>query len=698
MCGSNNRNTYMKKTITTIAGLFLVAAMVPAMASATTNDEIIAQINALIAQLQAQGGTLSSPISFAQANNTCTFTKQLSLGMYDPEVLALQQLLNQTPDTQVASFGAGAPGSETDYFGERTRAAVIRFQNKYAGEILAPMGLSYGSGIVDLATRAQLHALCTPTGGVVLGASTEVPSSGTPTTVVTSTNGSNTNYNNGTNNYGLQGGAGNINVNDSSIDTDNQVNQGMTGKVMGFRVEASGSDVAITYLHLTFNNIDNSGSSKRFTRYADRVLVYMNGQVVGSANTADFSHDGDNYYGNIAIDNAIVHMGSGNKALFQIAVEGNQVIDSADTNSDNWQVQVSDIRYRDATNATFTSGYAQVKSGINFVKLSASGQVSLHIYVDSTNPQAQSVQASTGATTRDVPMLAFRLNAQGTPITFQRLNFTANATGVNNVYDMVDEFRLMHNGQILGTVTPSSGSQQSLQLDNEYTIGQDSSDVFTLVAEVKRIGNGSGASNVFDQGDALTVNFGSVDAQDMNGDNVYSGNITGSAYGNQQSFYAQGIQATYFNANVQSSYNGTSNIPSGQTFTITYRMRAYGSTYYIPKQAVLGSVLGNNGLSFNVLSSGAIAPAGTVNVIVGSITSSANTVGNYFELPDGSEQTFTIVIAVNPATGGAAAAGMYSLQFNQAGYYDSASGTNFAAYTFTPAQNYRTQEAYVSRY
>ncbi len=98
------------------------------------------------------------------------FARTLRAGDRGSDVLALQRLLNKDPDTRIAVTGSGSPGQETGYFGVKTAAAVVRFQEKYRLEILIPASLLRGTGIVGSLTRAKLQLLtATPTPAITEG-------------------------------------------------------------------------------------------------------------------------------------------------------------------------------------------------------------------------------------------------------------------------------------------------------------------------------------------------------------------------------------------------------------------------------------------------------------------------------------------------------------------------------------------------
>lgn len=87
------------------------------------------------------------------------FKSDLKLGSRGSEVSELQRCLANPP--------AGGPeiypeAEVSGYFGEKTREAVIRFQEKYKKEILDPWGFERGTGLVSKTTRAKLNEICFP--------------------------------------------------------------------------------------------------------------------------------------------------------------------------------------------------------------------------------------------------------------------------------------------------------------------------------------------------------------------------------------------------------------------------------------------------------------------------------------------------------------------------------------------------------
>ncbi len=122
-----------------------------------TQEEImeeIQRISALIAELRSE--------LMALKGYDCTinsFERNLQLAMAGDDVKCLQIILNSDSQTKLAETGVGSPGNETNYFGPLTRSAVIKFQEKYADEILAPWNFASGTGFVGSTTRAKLNSL-----------------------------------------------------------------------------------------------------------------------------------------------------------------------------------------------------------------------------------------------------------------------------------------------------------------------------------------------------------------------------------------------------------------------------------------------------------------------------------------------------------------------------------------------------------
>ena len=107
----------------------------------------IAKIQALIADLQKQLAAMGGGTA---AFSCIQITKNLFYGMVnDPQIKCLQEVLKSQGYAVIASGNYDAA----------TKAAVALFQQKYAGEILAPYHLTRGSGNVGNATRMEINQI-----------------------------------------------------------------------------------------------------------------------------------------------------------------------------------------------------------------------------------------------------------------------------------------------------------------------------------------------------------------------------------------------------------------------------------------------------------------------------------------------------------------------------------------------------------
>jgi hypothetical protein len=123
-------------------------------ASNVVSDSIVLKTGANITSSNQISNQTANQISLNQP-----FTKDLRFGNINTDVKRLQIFLNQDPTTQIAKTGIGSSGKETNIFGYLTKAAVIKFQEKYASDILTPNGFKKGTGIVSKYTRAKINKL-----------------------------------------------------------------------------------------------------------------------------------------------------------------------------------------------------------------------------------------------------------------------------------------------------------------------------------------------------------------------------------------------------------------------------------------------------------------------------------------------------------------------------------------------------------
>lgn len=113
------------------------------------------ELQARIAELQAEIAKLRAKIAeILKERISCrAFENNLYYGLKSSEVRCLQEFL------KARGKEIYPEGLVTGFFGILTQKAVLRFQEKYASEILIPLGLKKGTGFVGSSTRSKINQL-----------------------------------------------------------------------------------------------------------------------------------------------------------------------------------------------------------------------------------------------------------------------------------------------------------------------------------------------------------------------------------------------------------------------------------------------------------------------------------------------------------------------------------------------------------
>lgn len=616
-------------------------------------------------------------------------TGTLKMGMTSSQVMELQKTLNMT-SCKVAASGTGSMNMESTYFGGLTKAAVMCFQTANALTADGVVGAMTGAKLamvgagstgtpgcpVGALFNSMTGASCTNTTTLPAGCTS---TSGFSTTTGNPCSGGSTPSTNGP----LTGGAGSITVDGLSTYTSEEVGEDEEDvKVLAFEVEADDeSDVEITSMKIEL--VQTVGTnSEDITDYMDSVSVWMGSEKVGEADAEDFNEDSDVYTKSISLDGAIVRAGDTEK--FVIAVTGANSLDSGDIDDDNFTIDVLNVRFEDGDGVVTTEDTeGDVDQTFDFASFATAADVELKASLNDDDEdinEAHIIDVDDSDDTEGVEILSFTLEADGdSDITVSEIPVNVDVTGAANVDDMITGISLWMDGEELTSENVGTG----VGADETYTfqdldLAIDAGDTIELMVKVDLK---STADVDLDNGDTISAQLSgtevdAIEAEDESGEDVSTGDLTGTAVGEAHAVYDSGIMFEFVSSSEEETFSADDATESDQgEFKITFKAMAFDADARVDMSCEeAGADAAGQGVEFNITNSG----SNSTTCILSSSSTDTEDTANTFEVDDnGQWRTFTLTVNATASTTAFAEVSLSSINWGTA-----TNDTNANYYTF----------------
>jgi hypothetical protein len=580
------------------------------------------------------------------ATANAAFNVNLTVGSTGADVIALQTwLISNGYDIPAISSGAAQKG----YFGQQTKAAVVKYQGK--------VGLPT-TGFVGPLTRNLLNGGVATTPAACPAGYTCTPVAGAP--VVTPVSGVIT----------TPGAEGTLSATQSNSGLVSTAYEGdKMAAILGFDVEAKGSDISLQRIKVRMDELDGS-DTKVFNKVYKKFYVTVDGNVLGSAdlNTANVVKDGSNYYVTIAGFNYVLAKNAKKQVVIKADLFEN--IDSTDYDAENYQIGLAanGIRGVDGAGIDQFAGGSSDNTIARETTIAATllESATITMSLNPASPKKNDVVATAGASENEIDKLhlaTFDLKAEKddvkvTDMVVQVLKTGSGAATANTAY-IVDAAT----GAELGNGSISSNSATISNFNQ--VVPKNTTRTFKIMADI-RSANG------------VVANF-AASTTDLTSENSRGDSVTesGSVYGYTVGVRNTGPVITLVSKSITTSgvpQTSGSNNPSTSTLTanFVFKIKAVGGNIQFGLTQATTSPFFASTTPAVGTKSYRIYRNGTEDTAVGSFATSTestfdslcSTAGltNTCQLSEGSEITVPVTLSIQGRSAlSALTSGLYSV-------------------------------------
>ena len=501
-----------------LAVILLASMAVPAQAQTNT------ELESLLTQIAA--------LQTTQSTTAYVFTRDLTIGSTGADVTALQQYL--------IKGGYTIPAGATGYFGAQTQGALAAFQR--AKGIVPPAG--YFGAI----TRAHVHA-----------------NVGTPAPTPTPTPGDDDDFFGGTDEGYLDEFDQIGSLSNEEVGEDEEVD------VLGVEFTAEDADQMITRATVV---IDAPTGNDDLEDLITEVAIYLNGDELDrmDVDDASYSRNADRY--TFRFTNLEGILDEGDTGELTVAVVAANNIDSADE-GDGWTVTIPEdgIRAVSPNGVDDTYDSSEYESDFTVESFASANDIELDITAGEDNPEEGVVSVEDEGD--EIVLLEFELEANGSDLMIFGLPFLITTSGAN-VEDVIDELILEVDGdEESENLADNNATTQTVSFDDlEIMIDEGDSMTFRL------IGISATSSPMNGLTIAADLTESGIDAEDQSGDNLASGDISGTANGDTQHIFEIAPEIEVTSATISPISNGDEPAESALA-RITVELTARGGDIYL---------------------------------------------------------------------------------------------------------------------